>query len=312
MEETRQERTPVRSEQVNSTGSRAGARVLRKGKKVRHKVKKGARRFNGFLLDHYKDIFKILLIVGIVLFVIVDYERLTTLNVRELIGETHSLATASLVVLLIYFVKGIVMVIPAAVVYLSVGMSFPPVTAVILNTVGMLVELTASYWLGYYLGGDYIQSLLERQKRGKQIRELEHSKRSAFAMFVLRFVPIFPVDIISLVYGNTRYHYGKYMFWSMLGIMPRVILFTILGKKIYDWFPDLSAKVIVYIILAIIIVSTVSGLIVHFTNKRKAKKEHQKAVQEGILPGESHFKTVTDGPFPAVVTTVPKKQWAGS
>lgn len=223
-----------------------------------------------FLIDNYKDLFKILLIVAIVIFVIADYHNLSNLNIRELLTREHTLVGSGLMVLVIYFVKGIVMVIPAAVVYISVGMAFEPWIAVILNTLGMIVELVASYFLGKFLSIDYIDNLMNEQRNGSKIvKKIQDNSR--LAMFTLRFVPIFPVDIISLFYGSIKYPFWKYMGWSMLGIMPRVILFTILGKKIYDWFPDLSAKVIIYIILVILVISLAAGLITHFRKKHKKK-----------------------------------------
>lgn len=225
-----------------------------------------------FFIDNYKDIFKVLLIIGIVLFVIADYHNLSNLNIRELLTREHTLIGSAVVVLVIYFVKGIVMVIPAAVVYLSVGMAFEPWIAVILNTLGMIVELVASYFLGKFLSIDYIDNLIHEQRTGSRIME-KIQNNSRLAMFTLRFVPIFPVDIISLFYGSIKYPFWRYMAWSMMGIMPRVILFTILGKKIYDWFPDLSAKVIIYIILAILLISLAAGLITHFRKKHRQKKQ---------------------------------------
>ena len=122
-----------------------------------------------FLLDNYKDIFKIVLIVALVVFVIADYNNLSNLNIRDLLASRHSLAGSSFMVLFIYFIKGIVMVIPAAVVYISVGMAFPAWTAVILNTAGMIVELMASYFLGKFLSIDMIDRTISEQRGGNRI-----------------------------------------------------------------------------------------------------------------------------------------------
>ena len=58
-----------------------------------------------FLLDNYKDIFKIVLIVALVVFVIADYNNLSNLNIRDLLASRHSLAGSSFMVLFIYFIK---------------------------------------------------------------------------------------------------------------------------------------------------------------------------------------------------------------
>lgn len=260
-------------------------------------------KIKNFLVENQKDIFRILLILAIVIFIISDYQNLSNLNIRELLASRHTPAGSWAMVLFIYFIKGLVMVIPAAVVYISVGMSFKVWTALILNTVGMIVELLASYFLGRFLSVDYIQNLLEDSKYKNRIKEMG-SKKSSAAMFMLRFVPIFPVDIISLFYGSVRYPFWKYMGWSMAGIMPRVILFTILGKKIYDWFPDLSAKLIMYIILFILVASFIGGMVVHFRKKHKKKQK----IKE-LTPTDPFYASAYDASgYRIVKTAIPARK----
>lgn len=68
--------------------------------------------------------------------------------------------------------------IPASLVYISVGMAFSPLTAVLVNIAGILVEFTASYLFGLFLGGDYINKMMQKQKYGKRCLKCRKIKRT--------------------------------------------------------------------------------------------------------------------------------------
>ncbi len=262
-----------------------------------------ATRAKQFFLDNYKDIFKILLIVAIVIFVIADYDNLTNLNVRDLLASRHSTWGTYLMVIAIYFVKGIVMVIPMMLVYIPIGMSFATGKAILLNMVGMLAEFLASYYLGRFLSADYIDKLMDQYKLRERLENRGSKRKSWAAMFTIRALPIFPVDIVSLIYGGLRYPLWSYLFWSTLGILPRVLLFTILGNKVYDWFPEITAKMIIYVVLAVLVLSLFGGLITHFRNKRKAKK------RTAELTPDAPFAVYTDdNGFRVVKTCIPSQE----
>ncbi|MEE0675323.1 MAG: VTT domain-containing protein, partial [Ruminococcus sp.] len=49
------------------------------------------------------------------------------------------------------------------------------------------------------------------------------------AIFAIRFLPVFPIDLVSLFLGAVKMKFLPYFLVSIGGILPRVILFTILG-----------------------------------------------------------------------------------
>ena len=77
----------------------------------------------------------------------------------------------------IYVVKALLFVIPASLVYIAVGQvmsimladaPFSPMwVAVPLNLVGIILELTATYLLGMFLGGQTVEKLLTKNKNGQ-------------------------------------------------------------------------------------------------------------------------------------------------
>ena len=66
------------------------------------------------------------------------------------------------------------------------------------------------------------------------------------ALLSIRALPVFPIDFVSLFWGASRCKFPRYLLASLLGILPRVVLFTILGDGIYDYIPiHLLVKIII-------------------------------------------------------------------
>ena len=142
-----------------------------------------------------KLISKIAVALAVFVFVLINYKELVNIDVREIVSAAPSLLPAVLSVLAIYCVKGLVLVIPASLVYISVGMAFSPLTAVLVNIAGILVEFTASYLFGLFLGGDYINKMMQKQKYGKKILEMQENKKDA-SVFLMRFITVFPLHFV--------------------------------------------------------------------------------------------------------------------
>lgn len=133
-----------------------------------------------------KLISKIAVALAVFVFVLINYKELVNIDVREIVSAAPSLLPAVLSVLAIYCVKGLVLVIPASLVYISVGMAFSPLTAVLVNIAGILVEFTASYLFGLFLGGDYINKMMQKQKYGKRYlkcRKIKGCVRFPYALY---------------------------------------------------------------------------------------------------------------------------------
>ncbi len=177
-------------------------------------------------------------IVALVLFVvaIVNYDTLSNLDVQSILASIDNTATVIAVVLLMYFVKALIFVLPASVIYVAVGMILNTWTAIIVNMLGIVIEVTVTYFLGRFLGGDYVTKVLSKKKSGQKLLEKNYQDKKS-VIFVIRFLPVFPIDFVSLLYGAARSNFPIYFLLSVAGIAPRVILFTIIGDNLFDWIP---------------------------------------------------------------------------
>ncbi len=223
--------------------------------------------------ENKKEIIKLLLklsvIIAIMILAIVYYDELTHIDVRQLVASSSSEITAGLSVVGVYALKGIVFVIPASLIYISVGMAFSPLTAVIVNIAGITVEVIVSYLFGLMLGGEYVENLLEKNKGGRKLLELKEQNRQS-SIFIIRLLPVFPIDFASLFFGSVKFSFPKYLILSVLGIAPRVILFTLLGDKVYDLIP---MTLIIKIIIAVIPVAVIAILAKWIYSRKKNNKE---------------------------------------
>ena len=218
-----------------------------------------------------KNIIKIAVAAAIFVTAIVNYDFLSNLDIRILIAGASSIFIAELIILGVYAVKAVMMVVPASLIYISVGMAFDPKRAVIVNLLGIALEVTVTYFLGKFLGKDAVEKKIRNTKAGDKFFTMLDKNRNA-AIFLMRFIPAFPIDFSSLFMGAFDFKFFPYLIFSVLGIAPRVIAFTVIGEGIYELIP---MKYIVLAVICAIPVVTAGLLIKKFVVKKKKSEEIQ-------------------------------------
>ena len=218
-----------------------------------------------------KNIIKIAVAAAIFVTAIVNYDFLSNLDIRTLIAGASSIFIAELIILGVYAVKAVMMVVPASLIYISVGMAFDPKRAVIVNLLGIALEVTVTYFLGKFLGKDAVEKKIRNTKDGDKFFTMLDKNRNA-AIFLMRFIPAFPIDFSSLFMGAFDFKFFPYLIFSVLGIAPRVIAFTVIGEGIYELIP---MKYIVLAVICAIPVVTAVLLIKKFVVKKKKSEEIQ-------------------------------------
>lgn len=200
---------------------------------------------------------------------VINYEKLKNIDVRALVDASTNMIIALVTIWGVYLVKSVLFIIPAMLIYVSIGMAFPTPTACLISLVGIILEITVTYLLGVFLGGPYVNRLLSKTKPGKKILDMKLNENFP-TLLVIRALPVFPIDFVSLFWGASRCRFPRYFIASLLGIMPRVVLFTIVGDGIYEIFP--MHRIVELIIIAIP-VGCIIYLIKHFVRQKKQKKE---------------------------------------
>lgn len=218
-----------------------------------------------------KNIIKIIFAAAVFITAIVNYDYLSKLDVRVLIAGASSLLAAELIIIGVYAVKAVLMVVPASLVYISVGMAFDTKRAVIINLIGIAVEVIITFFMGKFLGKDTVEKKIRNTKSGDKFFSMLDKNRNA-AIFLMRLVPAFPIDFSSLFMGAFDFKFLPYLLLSVLGIAPRVIAFTILGDGIYDLIP---MKYIVIAAICAIPIAIAVLLIKKYIGKKKKHEENK-------------------------------------
>lgn len=205
----------------------------------------------------------------IFLLIVFNYDRLTHLDMRELVELAPNFASAVAALLGVYLLKSVLFVIPASLIYISIGMAFDWPMACLINMAGILLEVFASYLLGRFLGGNRVEELLRKKKGGAKLLNLNLQDKPGF-IFLIRLVPAFPIDFTSLFFGafTKPRLFPLYLLMSLLGLAPRVIAFTIVGDQIYDYLP---MRFVITACMIAIPIGVVVYLIRRGVKKKKAK-----------------------------------------
>ena len=195
---------------------------------------------------------KILIPIAIFLVIILKFDTLQNLDVGALVKAAPSVWAAYAIVLGVYALKAVLFVIPASMIYLSVGAAFPTAVAVALNCAGIALEITISYLLGRFLGGDKVDKLLRGKKGYDKLEKFRSKGRFAF-VFLLRFSS-FPIDFGSLFFGASDFAFPSYFLMSLCGILPRVVVMTILGHGLFEFIEMKYILIAVLCILPLLLV----------------------------------------------------------
>ncbi len=55
-------------------------------------------------------------------------------------------------------------------------------------------------------------------------------------LFLCRIIPLFPVNTVSNIYGSMKYDFHSYLLISLLGFLPKIISYTIIGRNAFNPF----------------------------------------------------------------------------
>ena len=155
-------------------------------------------------------------------------------------------------------------------------MAFSPISAIAVNFAGIALEVTLTYLLGRFLGGSYVEKRLSGKPAGEKVLSFLKDNKKLSVLLGVRVLPVFPIDFVSLFLGAVKLPFWKYFLISILGIMPRVAMFTVVGDTLYDYVPmHLIVKVIICCIPLVMVF-----WVIKYIRKRKTKNNSESVVTE--------------------------------
>ena len=202
-----------------------------------------------------------------------------TLHEFELsVAEIKNPSIVVAVIIILFAAKTFVPVLPISAVCIITGMVFNVPISLLIDCVGLLIEFTIRYYYGKKRGGGYVHKILQKYDVVREAIELDGNGNSML-LFVFRLVPGFPLNTISQLYGAMEFGYARYIVTSIIGMLPKIYVYTLIGRAVYD---PLSPKFIAPIIALIVLSSVVAVIYDYVISKKKQKINMFKSIGESI------------------------------
>ncbi len=185
-------------------------------------------------------------------------------------------------VMLLFAVKGFIPIYPTATVCFLSGIVLPMYMAIPVNILGFTVLVTVRYFWGRRFGAGSAWRLISKTEKLKRLIRQDGRGNPAL-LIALRLVPGVPVNSISGIYGSFNFGYRKFVLLSVIGFLPKLISFTLVGRNVYD---PLSAGFLLPIMILLLATGvsllSVNGVwttvekSIEFVNKNKDKQNERK------------------------------------
>ncbi len=137
---------------------------------------------------------------------------------------------AALVIVALYALKSQTVIILYGVIAAAAGILFELPVALAVNTVGSVVCISVPYFLGRASDGVLVEGILSRNARLRDAYEANR-ENTFLAAFVLRVLNL-SNDLLGLFFGSLKAPYFEYLASSFLGILPAMVMYTVLGSDL--------------------------------------------------------------------------------
>jgi len=186
-------------------------------------------------------------------------------QLEEVVLNLPRLELIALAVLLLYTIKSLMPFFPISVMCFITGFVLPMTMSFAVNFAGLVILVSSRYWIGRFRGDRRTQKMLKMHPTIRAFLEND-SKSKPWLLFLFRLVPYFPVNSVSHTYGSMHFDFPDYALISLLGFLPKLVSYTILG---HNSFQPLSIPFIV----PLIIIFALSGISVIGINMALGRKE---------------------------------------
>jgi uncharacterized membrane protein YdjX (TVP38/TMEM64 family) len=163
----------------------------------------------------------------------------------------------------LFLLKSVSLGLPFLVLYVGVGTVYPFGWAVVVNLVGIVINMQIPYFLGRHMGGSYVQRLVARYPR---LRSFEaFSKRSSLLFsFMTKFIGKIPHEITNALLGSMKIPYVPYMVGGLLGLAPTMVAITLAGNSLHE--P--GSPLFILSVVAVVVLAAVSFVLYRRFEKR--------------------------------------------
>lgn len=193
------------------------------------------------------------------------------LTVEDILSyQPESPLLAALIMLGLFLLKSVDFIMYSPVLYAASGIMFPLPIAILLNAAGVAIMVSTPYFIGRSLGPPIINRLREKYPK-LQILEQLHLNNDAVTSFLVRMLGL-PLIPTSLYLGAVELHYKKYLFGSILGLLPITVCATVLGTA-----ADEPGSPAFWIALTVQLLCMVLSALIYAVVQKKANSAGEKS-----------------------------------
>lgn len=140
---------------------------------------------------------------------------------------------AALALLAMFALKSVSGVLYGGILYVASGLMLPLPAALLVNVLGTAIALTPAFYIGRRMGAGALTGLIKKHPRLESLQNWSR-RNERFLMMIVRVIGHLPSDAVSIYFGASSVPYGRYLFWSLLGMLPSVIIFSVIGGNLND------------------------------------------------------------------------------
>ena len=134
-----------------------------------------------------------------------------------------------IVLMMLFAFKSFVPMYPLSALYIISGIVYRPIIAILINLMGVYLLITIKYFYGRHNGGGNMERIVSRSEKLQNVVEDE---KNVWLLFVFRLVPGLPMNSVSQMYGSLDYKYLDFCIISLAGVLPKVVIYSILGNSV--------------------------------------------------------------------------------
>lgn len=140
-----------------------------------------------------------------------------------------------IVILLLYFIKTVFPLYPVSIICVASAMVFDAVSCFFINITGISMLFAVRYMTGKKSGGGNIHQLIRKNRLVSRLIE-NKGTGNPLLLFVFRLLPVFPLNLVSNLYGAMKFPFAKFIFISIAGYLPKMASYIIIGRNVTNPF----------------------------------------------------------------------------
>ena len=206
------------------------------------------------------------LVVWAVLIVLL-FRNMGSLSLSDLLTyQPEKPILAALAILLLFALKSMDAVIHCGVLFAASGLILPLPAAFGINLLGIVLMSVIPYAVGRQLGADAADALRQKHPRLREAESFQ-SRHAVLVSALLRTIGL-PTNVTGIYLGTMQFEFLPYLWGSILGMLPILMFFTLIGTSA----DDVHSPLFIGSVVGQIVLTIASALVYVALRKRDRRK----------------------------------------